>query len=34
MCHLEVLTELLEEAGLVTKEQTLERMKVISGRKK
>jgi hypothetical protein len=33
MYHLEALSELLEEAGIVTKEQILERKKVISGRK-
>jgi len=33
MYHLEALTELLEEAGIVTKEQILERIKVISGNK-
>jgi hypothetical protein len=33
MYHLEALTELLEEAGITIKEQILERIKVVSGRK-
>jgi len=31
MYHLEALTELLEEAGIVTKDQVLERIGDISG---